>query len=116
VGFPLGSVKGAEVGTFVGAPGTYVGDRVGLEEGPTVGTAEGTGVGCPSLKVGDKVGDEVGALLGVDEGRGVGTPDLYVGLRVGWQYWSSSRSFQGACFEAFTVGEALGNGVGLPAT
>jgi len=48
VGLVVGSDKGTEVGTFVGEPARYVGDKVGLAEGPTLGTAEGRGVGTPA--------------------------------------------------------------------
>ena len=48
MGLVLGADEGKEVGTFVGAPGRYVGDKVGLTEGTTLGTAEGRGVGTPA--------------------------------------------------------------------
>ena len=64
----LGETDGAEdgllVGTGVGPPSTYVGERVGL--------TEGAGVGLPGTYVGDKLGLSLGADEGAPVGPGVG--------------------------------------------
>lgn len=47
MGTPDGAAVGDVVGKGVGAPGTYVGDRVGIFEGTAVGLTVGLGVGLP---------------------------------------------------------------------